>query len=158
MSVRFHLWRIGDRGAIPKLWRSRSFGGRERIHPAFYPVGRAICVILFVCDSSASRSGATLLLACALASGAVFRSTGPEGDADGSGTITHEMTTTKAALQQLKSFAALGGGARAPPIPLSSSKRATRRRASAPRHLRVVDAGHHRRWGKAAAAIYRVQT
>ena len=44
---------------------------------------------------------------------------------DGSGTINHRMVYTKAALAQLKSFAALGGGPAAAPIRSRNSRRAT---------------------------------
>jgi hypothetical protein len=54
---------------------------------------------------------ATLLLAGALASSACFQMTTVlRVNGDGSGTINHRMVYTKAALAQLKSFAALGGG------------------------------------------------
>ena len=66
---------------------------------------------------------ATLLLAGALASGACFQMTTVlKVNADGSGTIMHEMDYTKAALAQLKSFAALGGGRGGGADPLSEQQ------------------------------------
>jgi hypothetical protein len=53
----------------------------------------------------------SLLLTGALLSGACFQMTTVLNvNGDGSGTITHQMVYTKAALAQLKQFAALGGG------------------------------------------------
>lgn len=52
-----------------------------------------------------------LVLGGALASGACFQMTTVlKVNGDGSGTISHQMVYTKAALAQLKQFAALGGG------------------------------------------------
>ena len=52
-----------------------------------------------------------LLLAGALTTGACFQMTTVlKVNADGSGTINHRMVYTKAALAQLKQFAAFGGG------------------------------------------------
>jgi hypothetical protein len=54
---------------------------------------------------------AALILPVALASTACFQMTTVlKVNGDGSGTISHRMVYTKAALAQLKSFAALGGG------------------------------------------------
>ena len=70
-----------------------------------------ICVIVFACDASASAVRPALLLAVALASSACFQMTTVlKVNGDGSGTINHRMVYTKAALAQLKQFAALGGG------------------------------------------------
>ena len=66
---------------------------------------------------------AVLLLAGALASSACFQMTTVlKVNGDGSGTITHRMVYTKAALAQLKSFAALGGGRGGGADPLSEQQ------------------------------------
>jgi hypothetical protein len=66
---------------------------------------------------------ASLLLAGALTSGACFQMTTVlKVNGDGSGTITHEMDYTRAALAQLKQFAALGGGRGGAADPLSEQQ------------------------------------
>lgn len=63
------------------------------------------------------------LLACALMSSACFQMTTVlKVNADGSGTIDHRMVYTKAALTQLKSFAAFGGGRGGSADPLSEQQ------------------------------------
>jgi hypothetical protein len=71
------------------------------------------------------RYRATLLVVGALTSSACFQMTTVlKVNGDGSGTISHRMVYTKAALAQLKSFAALGGarGAGAAADPLSEQQ------------------------------------
>ena len=64
-----------------------------------------------------------LLLAGALMSGACFQMTTVlKVNGDGSGTINHRMVYTKAALAQLKSFAAFGGGRGGSADPLSEQQ------------------------------------
>jgi hypothetical protein len=66
---------------------------------------------------------AVLLLAGALASSACFQMTTVlKVNGDGSGTINHRMVYTKAALAQLKSFAAFGGGRGGGADPLSEQQ------------------------------------
>ncbi len=66
---------------------------------------------------------AALLLAGALTSGACFQMTTVlKVNGDGSGTINHRMVYTKAALAQLKSFAAFGGGRGGSADPLSEQQ------------------------------------
>ena len=65
----------------------------------------------------------SLLLAGALSSGACFQmSTVLKVNSDGSGTIEHRMLYTKAALAQMRQFAALGGGRGQAGDPLSEEK------------------------------------
>jgi hypothetical protein len=54
--------------------------------------------------------GAPLLVAALMSTGCFQMTTVLKVNADGSGTIDHRMVYTKAALAQLKQFAALGGG------------------------------------------------
>ncbi|HMB79301.1 MAG TPA: hypothetical protein VKI43_04515 [Vicinamibacterales bacterium] len=66
---------------------------------------------------------AILLLTVALTSGACFQMTTVlKVNGDGSGTIGHQMVYTKAALAQLKQFAALGGGRGGGGDPLSEQQ------------------------------------
>ena len=66
---------------------------------------------------------AALLLSGALMSSACFQMTTVlKVNGDGSGTINHRMVYTKAALTQLKSFAALGGGRGGSADPLSEQQ------------------------------------
>jgi hypothetical protein len=66
---------------------------------------------------------ATLLLTGALVSSACFQMTTVlKVNGDGSGTITHQMVYTKAALTQLKQFAAFGGGRGGGADPLSEQQ------------------------------------
>ena len=68
-------------------------------------------------------SRAALLLAGALASSACFQMTTVlKVNGDGSGTISQQMVYTKAALAQLKQFAALGGGRGGGGDPLSEQQ------------------------------------
>ena len=65
----------------------------------------------------------SLLLLVALSSGACFQmSTVLKVNADGSGTIEHRMLYTTAALNQMRQFAALGGGRGQSGDPLSEEK------------------------------------
>src|SRR5882672_8411137 len=66
---------------------------------------------------------AALLLVGAIATSACFQMTTVlKVNGDGSGTINHRMVYTKAALKQLKSFAALGGGRGGSADPLSEQQ------------------------------------
>jgi hypothetical protein len=66
---------------------------------------------------------AALLVSGAIATSACFQMTTVlKVNGDGSGTINHRMVYTKAALAQLKSFAALGGGRGGSPDPLSEQQ------------------------------------
>ena len=72
---------------------------------------------------SLRRARAVLLLTGALMSGACFQMTTVlKVNGDGSGTINHRMVYTPAALKQLKSFAALGGGRSGGADPLSEQQ------------------------------------
>ena len=72
-----------------------------------------VCHLVAMRFASASFRGA-LILAAALLSTACFQMTTVlKVNGDGGGTISHRMVYTKAALAQLKSFAAFGGGGRA---------------------------------------------
>jgi hypothetical protein len=69
-----------------------------------------------------ARFAAVLAFACT-AAGCFQMTTVVKLNGDGSGTIDHTMLVTKAALAQLRNFAALGGG-RAQPIDLTSEDQA----------------------------------
>lgn len=69
------------------------------------------------------RFAAVLAFACS-AAGCFQMTTVVKVNGDGSGTIDHTMLVTKAALAQLRSFAALGGGRGAQPIDLTSEEQA----------------------------------
>jgi hypothetical protein len=60
--------------------------------------------------------GAPLLVAALMSTGCFQMTTVLKVNADGTGTIDHRMVYTKAALAQLKQFAALGGGGGADPL------------------------------------------
>jgi hypothetical protein len=69
--------------------------------------------------------GLASLVALCLASSACFQmTTVVKVNGDGSGTIDHALVITKAALAQLRNFAALGGGGRGQPIDLTSEDQA----------------------------------
>jgi hypothetical protein len=69
--------------------------------------------------------GLASLVAACLASSACFQmTTVVKVNGDGSGTIDHALVVTKAALAQLRSFGARGGGGRGQPIDLTSEDQA----------------------------------
>ena len=79
--------------------------------------------MLGACDPSRLLLRVALLLAGALTTSACFQMTTVlKVNGDGSGTINHRMVYTKAALAQLKQFAALGGGRGGSADPLSEQQ------------------------------------
>ncbi len=98
---------------------------------------------------------ATLLLAGALASGACFQMTTVlKVNADGSGTIAHEMDYTKGALLQLRQFAALGGGKGGGNDPLSEQQAREMTASIGPGVTYVSSTPVTSPFGQGRAAIY----
>src|SRR5471030_1301083 len=87
-----------------------------------YREGADLCHLVHMRSARLSFR-AILLLTVALTSGACFQMTTVlKVNGDGSGTIHHRMVYTKAALAQLKQFAALGGGRSGGGDPLSEQQ------------------------------------